>query len=183
MFVCCVLFWHFLTGGSRIKRRLTTNVALTPGPVNVDPPLINIADSQDDVGSPKESADKNYLYQWSWKCILLILFWLYFQEIIASWQHPSRKRNTFWIFDIVTEIVIAESAVWVLRLQLKLQNSIRGIDIETEIEQFYSVILILKPRLWNVNGEIDIETATVEYDFHYRTSNGILKTSIAHACC
>ena len=44
------------------------------------------------------------------------------------------------------------------------------------------MLLILKPRLWNANGDIDIETATVEYDFHYRTSNGILKTSIAHAC-
>ena len=56
------------------------------------------------------------------------------------------------------------------------------IDIETEIEQFYSVILILKPRSWNANGGIDIVTATVEYDFHYRTSNGFLKTSIAHPC-
>ena len=54
------------------------------------------------------------------------------------------------------------------------------IHIETEIEQFYSVILILKPRSWNANGDIDIETATVEYDFYYRTSNGFLKTSIAH---
>ena len=69
-----------------------------------------------------------------------------------------------------------------LILKSKLSNSIRGIDIETEIEQFCSVILILKPRSWNANGGIDIVTATVEYDFHYRTSNGILKTSIAHAC-
>ena len=68
-------------------------------------------------------------------------------------------------------------------LKSKLSNSIRGIDIETKIEQFYSVILILKLRLWNANGDIDIETATVEYDLHYRTSNGFLKTSIAHPCC
>ena len=66
-------------------------------------------------------------------------------------------------------------------MQLKSWNSIGGIDIETEIEQFYSVILILKPRLWNANGDIDIVTETVECDFHYRTSNGFLKTSIAHA--
>ena len=67
-------------------------------------------------------------------------------------------------------------------LKPKLKNFIRCIDIETEIEQFHSVLLILKPRSRNANGDIDIETATVEYDFHYRTSNGILKTSIAHAC-
>ena len=67
-----------------------------------------------------------------------------------------------------------------LILKSKLSNSIRGIDIETEIEQFYSVILVLKPRSWNANGGIDIVTATVDYDFHYRTSNGFLKTSIAH---
>ena len=67
-----------------------------------------------------------------------------------------------------------------LILKSKLSNSIRGIDIETKIEQFYSVILILKLRSWNANGGIDIVTATVEYDFHYRTSNGFLKTSIAH---
>ena len=30
------------------------------------------------------------------------------------------------------------------------------------------MILILKPRSWNTNGNIDIVTATVEYDFHYR---------------
>ena len=69
-----------------------------------------------------------------------------------------------------------------LILKSKLSNSIRGIDIETKIEQFYSVILILKLRSWNANGGIDIVTATVEYDFHYRTSNGFLKTSIAHPC-
>ena len=63
----------------------------------------------------------------------------------------------------------------------KLRNSFRGIDIEIEIEQFHSVILILKPKSWIPNGDIDIETKTEEYDFHYRTSNGILKTSIAHA--
>ena len=67
-----------------------------------------------------------------------------------------------------------------LILKSKLRNSIGGIDIGTEIEGFHSVILILKPRSWNANGGIDIVTATVEYDFHYRTSNGFLKTSIAH---
>ena len=69
-----------------------------------------------------------------------------------------------------------------MKLIPKLKNFIRGIDIETKIEQFYSVILIFKSRLWNANGGIDIGTATVEYDFHYRTSNGFLKTSIAHPC-
>ena len=69
----------------------------------------------------------------------------------------------------------------VLILKPKLRNSVRGIDIEIEIEQFHSVILVLKPKSWIPNGDIDIETATVEYDLHYRTSNGILKTSIAHA--
>ena len=70
-----------------------------------------------------------------------------------------------------------------MKLIPKLKNFIRGIDIETKIEQFHSVILILKPRSRNANGDIDIETATVEYDFHYRTSNGFLKTSIAHPWC
>ena len=68
-----------------------------------------------------------------------------------------------------------------LILKPKLRNPIRGIDIETEIEGFHPVILISKPKLWNANGDIDIETATMEYDFYYRTSNGILKTGIAHA--
>ena len=70
----------------------------------------------------------------------------------------------------------------VLILKPKLRNSVRGIDIEIEIEQFHSVILTLKPKSWIPNGDIDIETETEEYDFHYRTSNGTLKTSIAHAC-
>ena len=82
--------------------------------------------------------------------------------------------------NIETEI---EDSIRVLILKPKLRNSVRGIDIEIEIEQFHSVILILKPKSWIPNGDIDIETETEEYDFHYRTSNGTLKTSIAHACC
>ena len=67
-----------------------------------------------------------------------------------------------------------------LTLKSKLSNSIRSIDIETEIKQFFSVILTLNPRSWNANGGIDIVTATVEYILHYQTSNGFLKSSIAH---
>ena len=68
-----------------------------------------------------------------------------------------------------------------VNIETEIEDSIRAIDIETEIEQFHSVILILKPKSWIPNGDIDIETKTEEYDFYYRTSNGILKTSIAHA--
>ena len=44
-------------------------------------------------------------------------------------------------------------------------ESITSIDIEIEIEQLFSVILILKPRSWNINGDIDIVTATMEYGY------------------